>query len=457
MRSSYIHVKSEKEYTELCDILKKLGENVEMGYKWTEGWEIVYCRANIWVLSSLVQETVDVLTLEDFKTKYKILPTIPFEGRRNRNSSSTNRDKTTSQPKIINPKIKIMENQQTNVEKNSQELEFDLERLAGEIDQEFQKMHTKYTDSASGIFTSYSDLLKENKEENIKNYEKETKKILKSIKEDLIEEINKGRTIIQINNNNSQLEVNVGHLAHPIYEKALSMLVLTRKLMLVGPAGTGKTYMVQEFAKSLKIPFYKYSCSRDSSVHDLLGYKQPTSETYLQTTFLNCYENGGIFLVDEYDAMSGDMSLFFNGVADSSTSISVPHRDEKPIAVKHPDFYIVMCGNTWGNGSQDFSGRDFQDMALMDRFRLSKFFVDYHTPLEKQLCFSSDIDFDSILKLRKTLENIGSYLSTRNIEDICVLRKSGLSYSQCVVTLASSMETSDRQTLLSNLNMSQYV
>jgi len=350
-----------------------------------------------------------------------------------------------------------MMNKQSDKKKDSsKELEFDLDRLASEIDNEFQKTHIKYTDSAVSIYEGYSNLLKESRDLMTDSFLKECKGVLSNIKQELITEINKGRSILHINQNNSKIEINVDHMAHPIYESALKTLLLSKKLMLVGHAGTGKTYMVQEFAKSLNIPFYKYSCSRDSSVHDLLGYKQPTSETYLQTTFLNCYENGGVFLVDEYDAMSGDMSLFFNGVTDNSNSISVPHRDENPIAMKHPDFYIVMCGNTWGNGSQDFSGRDFQDMALMDRFRLSKFFVNYHKPLENFLCESSNISYKEVLLLREYLEQVGSYLSTRNIEDICIMVQSGLDYNTCVLTLLSSMEASDRQNILSKLNINEY-
>lgn len=66
---------------------------------------------------------------------------------------------------------------------------------------------------------------------------------------------------------------------------------------------TGKTYMGASIAQKLNLQFRKYSCSRDSSVHDLLGYKQPRSETYLSTTFLDTYENGGVFLVDEYSSL----------------------------------------------------------------------------------------------------------------------------------------------------------
>jgi MoxR-like ATPase len=168
-------------------------------------------------------------------------------------------------------------------------------------------------------------------------------------------------------------------------------------------------------AERMKLPFYKYSCSRDSSVHDLIGYKQPTSETYLETTFLKCYEEGGIFFVDEYDAMSGDMSLFFNGIADGSKFISVPHRDSKPTATKHKDFYLIMAGNTWGKGSHEYSGRDFQDCALMDRFRLCRHTVGYHIQLEKKL---AGPHYSKMEALRTALESIGSYLSTRNVEDM---------------------------------------
>lgn len=207
---------------------------------------------------------------------------------------------------------------------------------------------------------------------------------------------------------------------------------------------TGKTYMIGQVAERLKLPFYKYSCSRDSSVHDLLGYKQPKSETYLETAFLNAYENGGIFLVDEYDAMSGDMALFFNGIADSSKFISIPHRDSKPQAEKHPDFYLVMCGNTWGKGSTDYSGRDFQDLALMDRFRFCRHHIGYHMDLEKDLMGTK---YSFATTLRQALEDIGSYLSTRNIEDISKLIASGKSLQIIVDMLTHDLTEEERKVI----------
>ena len=144
----------------------------------------------------------------------------------------------------------------------------------------------------------------------------------------------------------------------------------------------------------------------------------------------------------EYDAMSGDMALFFNGIADSSKFISIPHRDTAPIAEKHKDFYLVMCGNTWGKGSIDYSGRDFQDMALMDRFRFCRHHIGYHFKLEKYLM---GVNQNFAKDLRTILEKTGNYLSTRNIEDISILLSVDVSKKAIVEMLVEDLTESDKK------------
>jgi MoxR-like ATPase len=329
--------------------------------------------------------------------------------------------------------------------------DFDLDRLAKDIDGVFQaKLENNIKDlrkDSTKLLNEVDDKLTEQ----FTDFKQRVDAIFPDIKERLVEEIQRGRTIIVLPN---AQEVNVQHMDHPVTEGAIKSLQLQRKLMLVGPAGTGKTTMVEKIAKSLDIAFYKYSCSRDSSVHDLLGYKQPTSETYLETTFLNAYENGGIFLVDEYDAMSGDMALFFNGVADNSKFISIPHRDSKPQAVKHKDFYLVMCGNTWGKGSTDYSGRDFQDMALMDRFRFCRHHVGYHILLEKEFMKHN---YESISRLRSALENVGSYLSTRNVEDISILIECDVPFTSILDMVLQDLAEDDKRRIKDSLSRERVV
>lgn len=330
------------------------------------------------------------------------------------------KEKEMAQAKVVKLNAEISVRQ-----KEKEKLEFDKERLASEIDVFFQEKTVNnlksFTEATVDIVKIANNKLDSIVHNHIDELDKNIKEAIKDNKQKIIDEIIKGRTIIHIAE--KKMDISVGHMDHPETESVIKSLALYRKAMLVGPAGTGKTTMVSNIAAAMKVPFYKYSCSRDSSVHDLLGYKQPKSETYLNTTFLKCYEEGGIFLVDEYDAMSGDMALFFNGVADNSKFISVPHRDGKPTATKHKDFLLIMCGNTWGKGSYEYSGRDFQDKALLDRFRFCRHYVNYHFGLEKAL-LGSNYCFG--MELRKELESLGSYLSTRNIEDIATCLKNDL-------------------------------
>ena len=318
---------------------------------------------------------------------------------------------------------------------------FDIERLSKEIDLVFQESLKESKESLE----EQCDNMRDYANEIVSLVKSNFRNILEESKDLLLAELAKGKVTINLSDS---VHIPVLHTDHPAMVDVVKSLHLYHKAMLVGPAGTGKTYMIAEIAERMKIPFYKYSCSRDSSVHDLIGYKQPRSETYLETVFLKAYENGGIFLVDEYDAMSGDMSLFFNGVADSSKFISIPHRDDKPIARKHKDFYLVMCGNTWGKGSIEYSGRDFQDLALMDRFRLCRHFIGYHETLEK-LFMQDAYGFSKDLRL--ALESVGSYLSTRNVEDISNLINSGVSTKEIVNSITMDLDVGGKKIVLNKV------
>lgn len=332
------------------------------------------------------------------------------------------------------------------------EIYFDYDRLAGEIESTVNKnlqiVEKELIEKFNSNLSNFERRVEEQTDSSIKTIVQHFRGLVKDLKKEAINELNNGRTKIIIKKDNSEKEVRVEHLDHPKFEEVTRSLQIFGKVMLVGPAGTGKTYMIEQIAKRLDLPFYKYSCSRDSSVHDLLGYKQPKSEEYLETTFLKAYENGGVFLVDEYDAMSGDMSLFFNGVADNSKFISIPHRDSKPTAIRNENFLLVMCGNTWGKGSIEYSGRDFQDSALMDRFRSCRHYIEYNTELEEHFLGSN---YSLFKEFRHSLEQAGSYLSTRNMEDISNLLGNGVQLFEILNMFLLDLDSGEKDEILSKL------
>lgn len=338
-----------------------------------------------------------------------------------------------------------------NVPLTPEQLQFNLDRLASETDNviktQVREAQVELKSDADEVAGKVISELKEKvivvRDAVVEEFVKKANETMVNNKEMLLEELRKGRTTINVGSGAIAATYSISTDDHYMMESVFKSLLLHKKAMLAGEAGTGKTYMAAQMASKLGLGFYKYSASRDSSVHDLIGYKQPRSEEYLMTTFLTCYENGGVFLVDEYDAMPGDVALFFNGVADSSKSISIPHRDSNPIANKHKDFYLIMCGNTWGKGSQDYSGRDFQDMALLDRFRLCRHHIGYDKNLE--ISMVSEKMYPFITALRATLTELGSYLSTRNVEDIALLMRNGENLQSILKTMAADLEEGDRQ------------
>lgn len=320
---------------------------------------------------------------------------------------------------------------------------FDMDRavkaLQEAVDTKFEDANTKCQSNISRGFENAKEKFEDMYLESISSFLEDCKEEMKVLLQEKVTHIHLSEAVTNT----------VTGTTHPEFEKVLKDCKIFKKTLLVGPAGAGKTTLASQIAEAFGVDLQKYSCSRDSSVHDLLGYKQPTSEEYLQTTFLDVYENGGVFLVDEYDAMPGDMALFFNGVADGSEFISVPHRDSNPKAIKHKDFILILCGNTWGKGSIEYSGRDFQDLALLDRFRLCKTFVDYDIDLEKSM-FENHTEAEFFTKhVRRALEGVDSYLSTRNISEIALLRNNDCSIQDILYILSVDLDETYQQNIRS--------
>lgn len=349
-------------------------------------------------------------------------------------------------PDVHGQEIPMLQEAQVNYDQETGLPVFDINRLSKEIDEVVEDKLKFVDEKLNSMAQGSAGAAKLITDSMLEGYKKDVKKVFGDIKEQLLEEVRQGRNVVNIVNGEGAV---VNTLTehdndHHKFNDVVKSLAIHHKVLLVGPAGTGKTTMIEHMAERMNKPFYKYSCSRDSSVFDLIGYKQPSSEEYLETPFIKAYEQGGIFLVDEYDAMSGDMALFFNGIADGSKNITIPHRDSKPVAEKHADFFLVMCGNTYGKGSTDYSGRDFQDLALMDRFRFCTHTIGYHTTLEKSLLGEY---YEFGLKLRDSLEKRDSYLSTRNISDMVKMIKAEERLDTIIDMITQSLEDSERQSI----------
>ena len=167
-------------------------------------------------------------------------------------------------------------------------------------------------------------------------------------------------------------------LQHKSFANVLSTLSAGVNIALVGPAGSGKTTIVHNASKVLNLSFASQSVSAQSTVFDFFGYKSATG-TYIGTMFREKYENGGVFLLDEFDAGNPNVLAALN---QATANGHCPFPDK--MIAKHKDFIIVMAGNTFGGGGTiDYVGRNKIDAATLDRFAF--IYIDYDEILEKAL------------------------------------------------------------------------
>jgi cobaltochelatase CobS len=132
---------------------------------------------------------------------------------------------------------------------------------------------------------------------------------------------------------------------------------------LVGPAGTGKTTMVQQVADALGLRFHAENLTAATTEYSLKGFTDANSG-YKATPLRELFANGGVYLLDEIDNANPNVLGVLNSAL-SNGFMAFPDG----MVQKHPEFIAVAAGNTYGNGATaEYVGRNPIDGATLDRF-----------------------------------------------------------------------------------------
>lgn len=182
-----------------------------------------------------------------------------------------------------------------------------------------------------------------------------------------------------------ELEVKVGDKVnvvkgarHRQLETLITYAGLRLNSLLVGMAGTGKTFAAEQASEALGVPFYAMSVGAQTSKSDIIGYTDANGN-YVRTHFRDAYEKGGVFLMDEIDAGNANVLIQVNAAL-ANGYMSFPDA----MVRKHQDFVFIASANTYGNGaSRQYVGRNQLDAATLDRFAVIDWLID--DELESQL------------------------------------------------------------------------
>lgn len=151
--------------------------------------------------------------------------------------------------------------------------------------------------------------------------------------------------------------------------------------MLVGPTQAGKGFLSKNIAKNREIQFGSVPLSAGTSISWLFGRNMPKG--FVGTDLIRCYEEGGVFLLDEMDAADSNLLIGINDAL-SNGELSNPVVDQR--IKKHEHFIPLAAANTFGLGADaDYTGRERLDMATLERWRMGRVEVGYDRKLQKEI------------------------------------------------------------------------
>lgn len=150
------------------------------------------------------------------------------------------------------------------------------------------------------------------------------------------------------------------HHKFPLLAAAVAASV---NVMMVGPAGSGKTTAAKKVAEALGLPFY--GTGAINSEYKLSGFIDAQGRI-VSTAFRQAFEFGGVFLFDEYDGSLPGATLPFNAAL-ANDWMDFPDK----CVQRHPDFRVIAGANTFGTGAdRQYVGRNQLDAASLDRFAM---------------------------------------------------------------------------------------
>jgi cobaltochelatase CobS len=224
---------------------------------------------------------------------------------------------------------------------------------------------------------------------------------------------------------------------HVMTEKVIRA-ARTRHVFLAGPAGTGKSTIAEKVSEALDLPFYSISLTQQTPEIALRGYTDANGK-YHRTSFLDAFEKGGVFCVDEIDHGHPNTVGIMNAAL-SNGSMYFPGYNNNKNVKRHKDFRVIATANTYGRGaSREYVGATQLDAASIDRFRFLA--IDVDEALEAAMVGATGVDgatqkriLEYVKQLRRNREATGArvVISPRASVGIATALLDGFTFDEAV-------------------------
>ena len=197
---------------------------------------------------------------------------------------------------------------------------------------------------------------------------------------------------------------NLPTLHHQVVPTVIQAVECGLHVMLVGPAGSGKSTVGYNVAEALDLECRAVSVGPADNRSLFFGYMDAQGR-YVSTVVREMFENGGVLIIDEID--NGNPAVI--SVLNMMLAGEACHFPDGMVT-KHDQFICIATANTWGNGSdRQYVGRQSLDAATLNRLTV-QIEVNYDEKMERTLAISESPDhgmkwLEAIAQWRERAQN----------------------------------------------------
>lgn len=172
----------------------------------------------------------------------------------------------------------------------------------------------------------------------------------------------------------------------PIAIKIVDDLKAGNNVMLIGGAGTGKTYLAKQIANEVwgKSPMV-INCSQWTSPTEIIGGY--TIDGYREGKLIDAYRDGHILLLDEMPKLDPNTAGLLNDALSNTRlrgKAAIIQNAAGSNIEKHVNFACIATGNVYPNSTDiAYAANNKQDLSLLDRFSGSVYFLQKDEKFEK--------------------------------------------------------------------------
>ena len=259
--------------------------------------------------------------------------------------------------------------------------------------------------------------------------------VQKGILTEVEERISELRRPIQVHINDRPVTSITG-MVHEAFQQVLECAKHFKMVLMVGEAGTGKSYIAKQVATALGYDCgngskdWSYICGNaDLTLSQVTGRMDANGNWY-EGKFNHAFGNGGALCIDEAFRFDPCVGVLFNPMTDHQGYMPLPNHPTETHISRHDNNIILFIDNSWGQGNSfDYVASQKQDNAWLDRLDGVKVEVGYDKQIERALVGDHVETGRMLWELRSRIktEGINRILSTRRFQDANIWKSVGMS------------------------------